>query len=469
MLLALVAAAQPFSRRLGGSVTVILDRGLSMSATPDGKPRFVETAERLAPYLSNTATIHLIDPLGHATEQLNGSAWLDVIRSKPFTAIDTKTLMSAAVAQTLADGQDPVIVLTDQTIGLQNPRLTVIGPTHAVQDVGIVTVAARASPAMQVMVSVRNQSRADQCILSIHSGEKTVQRKIDLPARGHVANYFIDLPSLEDTVEAQISMQDDLTADDAAWLVRGVQPMRIEIRGLVGDALQRMVQVYSHVKPPNADAPTAAIVNATDQLSAGDAGVVVPPPDHALAAGELRVTPDPLTKVVNWNAAIGGASVSKPPDGDWTPLVTVGNSVLLAKRTSPARQVWVGFSQQAWPKSPDFVVFWTNVLNWVAGDAVQWTAMPVQQLSANWKAIASPPSNVQPNAWPGIYRNGEALLAMNSDVPIFSSDATAPLNLHLPPGTSNHSWSPYFLIAAIGCGILAVATMPRRRGFHSSL
>jgi hypothetical protein len=204
-------------------------------------------------------------------------------------------------------------------------------------------------------------------------------------------------------------------------------------------------------------------------LSAGDAGVVVPPPDHALAAGELRVTPDPLTKVVNWNAAIGGASVSKPPDGDWTPLVTVGNSVLLAKRTSPARQVWVGFSQQAWPKSPDFVVFWTNVLNWVAGDAVQWTAMPVQQLSANWKAIASPPSNVQPNAWPGIYRNGEALLAMNSDVPIFSSDATAPLNLHLPPGTSNHSWSPYFLIAAIGCGILAVATMPRRRGFHSSL
>jgi hypothetical protein len=203
-------------------------------------------------------------------------------------------------------------------------------------------------------------------------------------------------------------------------------------------------------------------VSGTDQLSSADAGVVAPSPDHALAAGELRVTPDPLTKVVNWNAAIQGASVSKPPDGDWTPLVTVGNVVLLAKRESPGRQVWVGFTQEAWPKSPDFVVFWTNVMDWVADDAAQWTAMPVQQLFGGWKPIAQPPPNVQSNAWPGIYRDGANMLAMNSEVPIFSSDATPPLNLHSPPGKSNHSWSPYFLLAAIGCGILSVAAMPRR-------
>jgi hypothetical protein len=412
-----------------------------MSAMHGGKPRCVEAAERLAPFLSNTATIHLIDPLGPATQQLDGSAWLDVIRAKPLTAINTKTILPVTIDQTLADGQDPVMVLTDQTIGIRNPRLTVISPTHGVQDVGIVTIAARTLPVAQVMVSVRNQSTADHGVLSIRSGEESVQRQIKLPPSGQTANYFIDLPSLGDTIEARLSVQDDLPADDAAWLVRGVQPMRIEIRGLVSDTLQRMVQVYSHIKPPSAVAPITVIVNRADQLSSGDAGVVVPPPDHVLAAGELRVTSDPLTKVVNWNAAIQGASVGKPPAGDWTPLGTVGNVVLLAKRESPGRQVWVGFTQEAWPKSPDFVVFWTNVLDWVAGDAMQWTAMPVQQISSTWKPIHTPPKNVQPNAWPGIYRDSATLLAMNSDVPTFSTEETLPLNLHLPPGTSNHSWS----------------------------
>jgi hypothetical protein len=464
MLLALLAAGRPFSKRFGGSITLILDRGITMSAMHKGKPRFVEATEQLSVHLSRDVTVNLVDLFGSPAETLNGLNWLDAVRAKSRTAMDSKPMLQGTIAQALAEGQEPVVVLTDHKAPIRDARLTMVRPSGTVVDVGILAIAARATPVAQVMVSVRNYSTVRQCELTVRSGEQSVRQNIKLPGIGQAANYFVDLRSLSQAIEAKLSVQDDLSADDAAWLVRTTQPMRWEVRGVLGEALQRMVQVYGKVKPAAADGPVAAIVNNVGDLVASDAGIVVPTGPQAPVSGELKITTDPLTAVVDWKAATAGASVRAAPAGDWTPLVKVGDAVLVAKRESPGRQVWVGFSQSDWVKRPDFVVFWTNVMDWAAGDAVQWSASPVRVLGREWNPVEPLPSGVQANAWPGIYQNGAQRIAMNAYAPDFTDSVSdEPVNFTLPRGSGERSWASYLLLAAIACGVLSVAVTKNAR------
>ena len=80
-----------------------------------------------------------------------------------------------------------------------------------------------------------------------------------------------------------------------------------------------MVKVYARRHRPRDDAPTVAIASRRDDLAA-EAGVIAQAPGATGTpplTGELHVTDDPVTALVNWAEATTGASAAPAPEG-WT-------------------------------------------------------------------------------------------------------------------------------------------------------
>jgi hypothetical protein len=104
----------------------------------------------------------------------------------------------------------------------------------------------------------------------------------------------------------------------------------------------------------------------------------------------LHVVDHPIAANGDWTKTIQDAKSAKPQAG-WQPIVLVGEHVLVAVREMPARQVWIGFESPEFSHSSDFVIFWTNVLDWVGhgGDAYVANgpfAVPIPPLiQTDWK------------------------------------------------------------------------------------
>ena len=161
LLATILAAGKPMFRtgHAGGTpLTIIVDRGISMSARELGTRRFVAVCERVDQQLRQTILpdqIRLVTVPGETT-QTSGGHWVDAIRNLPPTALDTDDARRATALDELARSDRPVLLISDQTLAISNPRLVQIAPNRAVENAGIVKLAARATPTPQVMVRVRN-------------------------------------------------------------------------------------------------------------------------------------------------------------------------------------------------------------------------------------------------------------------------------------------------------------------------
>jgi hypothetical protein len=470
MLLAVLGAAQPIVRSGSSNhVTLMIDRSVTMSAIVGGRARFAALAESVGEQLraqNPIGTVEVVDVLTGQRRESNPTSWVNVVNSLPRTALGSLPLL-AAVEGELARGSDPVILLSDAPAEINDPRFTQIFPSSAVHIVGITTLSARELPSAQVMVGVRSDGISGPVELRVSSNGRTVSQTITFPQEHGEQRVFLDLPALGETIEVRLVVVDDLDADNMAWLVRKGRPARIEIRSPVPEALRRMAQVYAQVLPARADSPVVILANSVADLPYGDAGVVNEiPAASAAASGALRVTTYPITALVDWPEVTRGATVAAMAPAGWTPLVTIGDRVLVARRETPARQVWVGFDSPQWPRSADFVVFWTNVWNWASGGAGNdFASHPVSVVPESWKRQTPAPSGVQVNAWPGIFRRADgSQLAMNA------------IDIHFPPprdaklparfkseGRGLANLSPWLMLMAIVC-LLASALTWRRKG-----
>lgn len=381
-LLALLAAAGPVVHGIGrgAALTVVLDRGLTMSAaTRNGRTRFADAAARLAAKAPQ-ARIHLIVVPGDYATDTDGAHLPQVADILAPTAVHTDALVAQAAQRTLAMTTGPVILLTDRDFPFQDPRLVLFPPTGAIEDVGISAMAARVTPRSQVMVRVLNQSRRTAATLRIESDGDVTEMPLVLPNRGEERNYFVDVPKLGDTIAASLDVQDDLPADDRAWLVRSSAWPAIEPRVPLSKADQRMIDVYARHRPPAANSPRVIITNDVARLAEGDRAIILAPgADIQRSSGPLLVKDHPITQDVDWQKMeITGAT---PAPDEWDPLVTVDGQAIVAVRTEPARQVWIGFDLDAWAAKPQFVIFWTNVVDWVGQGEEHFTSEPVEDLN----------------------------------------------------------------------------------------
>lgn len=474
MLLAIVAAAKPGieAPARGTPVTLIVDRGAAMSA---GAPRYLAAARMLQQELTRLEVgrpVNLLLIPGGEIQRLGPTEWLSAIEAAKPTAVQTGPLLAATVARHLAETTGPVVVLSDQDIGINDPRLIQVPPGAAVSNFGIARLMARASPRPQVMVTAGGDRPAGtQVPITITSAGVSMEFVLrPFPPEGQTRDYFIDVPVLGATVEAALGVQDDAGADDRAWLVREGSWPRIEPRVPLPPPLQRMVQTYAKARPPSADAPPIAIANETLDLPT-DLPAVVLASDLAPGAqegGEFVLASHPVMRNVTIDELTAQQLqiAANPPGEGWQPLLEHGGRVLAAVRENgAARRVWVGFDSPAWVRSTGFVIFWANVFDWLNEAEPRYTSAAVGTLDPQWTLVANNAPGESP-WWPGVYRGPDgALRAMNSGMiqsgPVLETDWRQRL-AHLP-GAGRLPLETPLVLTALALTLLAATTWQGRR------
>lgn len=436
-LLAIIAAARPgliFAAPDNPSpITIIVDRGATMSATNGPVPRYVEaadlvSAELLSRFGPGPITLISVPARGDQPLQTTRSAWLAHVRELPPTAASTLPMLRQAIEQqrhgTAAATAGPLLVITDQSLQIDDSRLIRISPPGRVRNAAIVQMAARQTPRPQLMLRLRNDSSPAIAQLRTRvDGALIDQRSVTLPLPGEHRDFFVDLPVVGRVVEASLDVEDDLIADNWSALVRQRRWPSIELRSPVPAPVARVIDRYRKLRPARSDSVGVAVLNDASQLPPDRPAVIVPAATEINEAeGELLVAPHPLTRYVDrWPR--GGGAV--PPE-QWEPIVRRGDAVMVAVEPSRPRRVWVNLALERWSATADFVVFWTNVFNWAGEGGEDYVAQPIAALGTEWSPIVaagqtqSSPTTTQPSSqsggfaepglWPGLYQRTDGLL-----------------------------------------------------------
>lgn len=428
MPLALLAAARPAVRLTSGAaqpLTVIVDRGITMSARGHGDARFRELAARAAPVAAEVfgrGAVKLMTVPGGPARDTDHAAWSGIVRRLPPTAADTREGLRSAAMTLLSVSSGPVLVLTDQDLAISDERIVRIAPDMPVRNAGIVHIAARARPAPQVMLRLRNCSSGPlRGALAVEADGRVIRRiAVNLPAEA-VKDEFVNLPESARTVTGRLELDDDLPADNEASLVYDRSWPMIEARVPLPPAMQRMVESYRALRRASEGSRRVSVVDDVEAVPLNEAAVVVHRPGAGgpatLIGAEVECADHPVTRgVIRWPGQPGDRRAALPA-GEWTPVVRRGDSVLVAVRRGPARGVWTCLDAESWATTPDFVVFWTGVFNWVGEGGEEFRGHQAAPLGSEWTAAESPsrPAGVENGLWPGIYRRADgALRAVNA-------------------------------------------------------
>jgi len=255
------------------------------------------------------------------------------------------------------------------------------------KDVPLESLAVRDWPAPQAMVRVGNQSDLSQARLTFSGGNILTVESIELPARGGERNYFVDLTDVPQRVTAMLSAG---PVEHLLEVQRAPGWPAIDARRPLPAAVSRMIDVYSGDRNPDQISKHIAVLASAEDVKSDEPTAIIIEPKTA----ERAISPDqpmlirdsPITRDIDWEDAVAGATISSPPGVGWQSLVSAGDEVLVAAQEQPIRKVWIGFQSDDFPRRADFVVFWNNVFNWL-GES-DWR----QQVATAQAEISSPPA-----------------------------------------------------------------------------
>jgi hypothetical protein len=267
-------------------------------------------------------------------------------------------------------------------------------------------------------------------------------------------------------IRAEVDANDEFAGDNAAFLVRRGSWPAIEVKTPVFAELQRLVEKYSKLRLASSESKRVGIVLTED---AGATPQIILAKPGPLTSGKAGVADHPVTRAlekVDWES-LARDGVAEPVGDGWKPLVRIGDKAAIAVRDTPARQVWMGLSTQKLATSPEFVILWTNIFDWVGSGGEEFISQATAQLGPEWAPIDPQPSDLKPGWWPGIYRRADgALLAVNApDVQIPKTVATpdwrsqlAALAREYRAATATRWLAIPLLIGAMVLMVLAAAT-----------
>jgi hypothetical protein len=450
VLIGILAAAHPeMLRGIERHVTVVADVGITMSAG-----RLESAIAELKAGIPAGTRVDLV------TVPASPARWEGDVLSA--TCVDTSAQLPRAVAGALARTDDVVIVLTDQAVR-DDPRVVRIAPAGAVANAAITRFAIRddAGGKPQAMVTVRNNANWLRTRLVVND----VEQMIELPQHGQERSYFVDLPSVGRTAQAKIDVADDFQDDNSAYLARQAEHAAIQMRGNLSAEVRRVVDAYRLARPASGGARLVGVVAAADQLREDEAGIVAPSVDagDAGSTGERPVVVShPLT--ANLHPKFWHASASATPaSGGWTAVMSSASRPVVLVREHPSRQVWIGAVSSNIAKSADFVVLWTNALDWVgAGSTETFAAVTVGTLGPEWASVDT--------QQPGIYRRDDgAAVAANAPVANFRSEASTAgwrgkLRALGESRSGRLELGSYLVVAAIGCALAGAFLWPGGSG-----
>jgi hypothetical protein len=448
-MLAILAAAGPRIGSFSGTgrpATIIVDRGITMSA----RSRFQMLAASIAPAVerilgTGPATLCIVpDGRRIPTDLAN---WANEVGHIDSAASDTRDALRWAARRALTDPTAIVVLLSDRNIGITDRRLVQIAPTDRLSNVAIAALAVRAQPRPQAMVSLLNDSPLRQTV--IHIGD--VSTKADLPPAGASHNFFVDLDSAPASLQASIEPAGDITANSRVWVVRRAAWPTISPMCAVPAELRRIIDVYRRNRPAGEDSAAVAVVALDSQ----------PPPDRPSAAimtegmatvpvtGAVQLQPSPITDGIDWNAAMRGAdtsTISAPPG--FQPLVWTEGRTLVASSEDLPRQVWIGFRSTAWAQTPDFVIFWAKVFDFLGGGSgVHYESRTIEPMETTL---------------PGLYQRNGQTVAFNAPAvyldPAQTSDWQSRLSqLAGEKSVDGENIAPWMIVIAMASLLIAAA------------
>jgi hypothetical protein len=468
MFLAIFGASGPRLPR-GGTISgaVIVDRGLSMSALDGkGRRRFVGAAEETADIMKRAGVevggqVESIPP----TAASSSGAWMEATKLLNPTAVDTRNEIYPAVREALRSSGGLVILLTDQPPEIHDPRLVVISPKSKVRNVAIAKLAVRVDPPQAMIAIANNSDDADATLNVTTDGRNVSSQKLTLPPRGQRKNYFVDLPAGSKVVSAAIDCADDLDLNHRAWVVRRDAWPIVEARSALPPELGRMIEVYARHRPAGEDSVHVAVMRGVGSIPDNMPAAVVEDGTEILAVlGPVEVEGPLQFPGVDWQSALAGASVAKAPPG-WQPAVLAGGRTVVAIQSDKTRRAWVGISSDIFPREAGFVVFWTEIFDWLGGGVPEFASSPPAPLSENWRRVDPSTPTDEPGLAAGLYENDRGrMLAVNAGLPAVTEPAPAESEesiLSVLQSALHYTMpGPYLLLAAIGLSALALMCWP---------
>jgi hypothetical protein len=346
---------------------------------------------------------------------------------RPREAMRVAGPIEPAIRDALVRG-GPVVVITEQPVEVQSDRVVRIVPQSVPQNAGIVRLSVRETPSPQVMVRLRNQSNHRAAELIVSTASSDLRTKIALPPAGEEANFFADTPAVDRWLSVELNLDDDFPPDNRAWLARGRSWAKISPASPLPPELDRIVRVYEESRGGQpADRELPILVGSP--IDPGKSAIIIAPRatwpiDHG---GQLRIVEHPIASQVDWAGIVRDVTVAEAPGSGWTPIVSVGDQVLVAVRDTPARQMWVGFDSPTWARTSDFVIFWAEVFDWAGERTDEFVAEPVRSLGKDWTRVDPASSDGEPRAMTaGLWEGPNASLrALNvTDVRFDQSVAT---------------------------------------------
>jgi hypothetical protein len=409
MLLAIVAAAGPgFAWSVRNAATLIIDRGVTMS-TEARWPSEPKRAEDMMYASGYGQLLYRFIPRAEETDEVE-------LKVPDPSAENSQNALNDALRNALGEDKDPVVIVSDQIMPNANLRIVQMTPNDVVQNVGIVSVSARATPKAQVMVRMRNQSDLTTATMTARSGDAVQTQQIQLPPREGEQNYFIDLPKFGDVIDVKIDAKDDLPIDNVAWLVRRQAWPKIEPVDPPPAEVQRMVEVYQKNRPSSANSSSVVVATDVAHLPAGRPGIVITSGSFApIDRNALNIVPHELTRDIDWHELASSATNAALPSNDWTPLVLAGDRVLLAIRED-AKQALIAIDPRLAASSPQFVVLWGKLFDWAGQGGDAYATERVHPIDGTWKLVTTDDASKRYDPpLPGVYRRSDgALLAMSA-------------------------------------------------------
>lgn len=428
MLVAIVGASQPRITELpyttGPSITIILDRGMSMTAQSNGQPRWKQIVQALRFPLQSRfgmGDTRLILLPEKKTIDTNRPSWAVYANDADPPAGDTREMLAPVISRELHRTDGLIFVLTDQKLPIEDPRVVPVPPIGGASNVGIVSAGIATSPKRSVLVRVRNDSDRKSAELRVGAGPAQL---IELPGKGEKRNYFIDLDQPSKTIAIELSPMDDQPLDNHAELLqRSAWPIP-QGQGELSAEVKRMIASYGKVRPATPGISSVVTI-AQDPITRGRS-IIAPPTTRPIVPASVNITDHPITQHIDWERALRSAKMATAPPG-WTAVVTAGDRPIIAIREDPARQVWIGVASPDFAMTTDFVLLWTSALDWAGqgGETYDFIGHP-----------AVPIFNASNTAWVETLRNLPGVLRGGLDVAahlLLTSVMLAVLSLLLKP------------------------------------
>ncbi|HEY1921954.1 MAG TPA: hypothetical protein VGG44_04250, partial [Tepidisphaeraceae bacterium] len=426
MLLAIFAAAGPrLLHRQSSRITLIVDRGF---ASP-----FAQSAKNLDEALRQNFPAADIDlKIIPTVDSTTGHDWLTQVSSLQPTAAHDLDELTLACRDALRTSDAPVILLSNQTIELNDPRLIQFTSQTPATNVGIDLLSIRASPKAQAMIRLFNQSNLNAATLILRSDGIVVQsQQITLPPVGLKQDYFVDLPAAPQVVEAEIQCDDSIKINHRAWAIRSQAWPIIEPLQYLSPELTRLIEVYGRHRIPSENSPHIVVTTDLALIPANTPAAILASESTGSATlsiiHSLTVRDDlPNIPSLDWSHILAGATISPPPSQestqDWQPIISANGSPVVAIRDTSTKQVWIGFHANDFARQPDFVIFWSAIFDWLgSANSPEYTSQTIGPITSNWRLQQPtdiPLSPTDNGLIPGLYKSASgALLAINAPAP----------------------------------------------------